>query len=80
MARTRTRDLEEKAKAAIAAATDSCQRVVSSARRLTQTMSNRVARARTEPFLKVEKGDFDEEDSLITSVENVIASANKKDG
>lgn len=50
------------------------ERVRRRAKAITNACTNRTARARTEPFAKVELHD---EDSLVTSIDQVIASAVK---
>lgn len=66
----------QRAKEAIDAAMSSAERVTDRARKVTDSIKARQQRARTNPFLKVE---FDDEDSLVTSVENVISSAKKEE-
>lgn len=65
-----------KAQAAVNAAVSANEQVVDSARRLSEAICSRPKRTRTNPFLKVRDG-FDEEDSLVTSVEHMIATAKK---
>lgn len=44
------------------------------AKAVTESLTNRDKRAETEPFLPIV---FDEEDSLVTSIENIVASKNR---
>lgn len=67
-----------RAKEAVDAAMTSCERVTDRARQVTDAIKSRQARARTNPFMKVD-GDFDDEDSLVTSIENVIATSKKEE-
>jgi predicted nucleotidyltransferase len=62
--------------AATSAATESCERVAKRAKQISEVLTKRDKRAKTHPFLKVEIHD---EDSLVESIENVIASATKKE-
>lgn len=50
--------------------------VVRRAREITDALQHRHKRLRTQPFIKVE---LDEEDSLITSIESMMASAAHKE-
>ena len=68
--------ISQAAKEAVEAAVASSARVCERARSVSTAIANRPARMRTNPFIKVDDF-FDEEDSLVTSIESVVASAKK---
>lgn len=55
------------------------KRVVDAANAISTTLSNRAERAATNPFYRIDDVIVNDEDSLVTSIENVIASASKKE-
>lgn len=59
--------------------TESCQKVVAVANAIRDSLDDRHERATTSPFYKIDDVIESDEDSLVTSIENVIASASKKD-
>lgn len=63
------REAKKTVEDATEAATTSCERVVKAAKKISDTLTHRHKRAKTNPFVRI---DFDkEEDSLVTSIENV---------
>ncbi len=66
--------LPQEAKKAVDEATASCERVTDRARTITDVIANRKTRARTNPFIKVEDSEFEQDDSMVTSIEKVIST------
>jgi len=66
--------LSQNAKDAVQEATASCERVAERARTITAAIANRPTRARTNPFIKIEDSEFEQEDSMVMSIEKVIST------